>query len=126
MAENWASVLLPGRYIPADIKPKQLLDVFVYRDSEDRLVATTEIPRYGQQCHHDEMVPLLDGRGHGVGHGQLFIAMFVVRQSRGDAASGPQDFKADGVIQVSPSTGGEKREGARRRELAFSRFAGMV
>src|SRR5437868_2672624 len=37
-------ILLPGRYIPADIKPKQLLDVFVYRDSEDRLVATTEIP----------------------------------------------------------------------------------
>ncbi|HEX4342967.1 MAG TPA: S1-like domain-containing RNA-binding protein [Verrucomicrobiae bacterium] len=37
-------ILLPGRYIPADIKPKQLLDVFVYRDSEDRLVATTEVP----------------------------------------------------------------------------------
>jgi len=37
-------ILLPGRYIPADLKPKQLLDVFVYRDSEDRLVATTEIP----------------------------------------------------------------------------------
>ena len=37
-------ILLPGRYIPRDLKPKDKLDVFVYRDSEDRLVATTEIP----------------------------------------------------------------------------------
>jgi len=37
-------ILLPGRYIPADLKGKDKLDVFVYRDSEDRLVATTETP----------------------------------------------------------------------------------
>jgi predicted RNA-binding protein (virulence factor B family) len=37
-------ILLPGRYIPQELKPKDRLDVFVYRDSEDRLVATTEIP----------------------------------------------------------------------------------
>jgi hypothetical protein len=37
-------ILLPGRYIPADLKSKDKLDVFVYRDSEDRLVATTETP----------------------------------------------------------------------------------
>ena len=37
-------ILLPGRYIPANLKPKDKLDVFIYRDSEDRLVATTEIP----------------------------------------------------------------------------------
>jgi hypothetical protein len=37
-------LLLPGRYIPAGLKPKDKLDVFVYRDSEDRLVATTETP----------------------------------------------------------------------------------
>jgi predicted RNA-binding protein (virulence factor B family) len=37
-------ILLPGRFIPADLAPKQKLDVFVYRDSEDRLVATTEKP----------------------------------------------------------------------------------
>jgi len=37
-------ILLPGRYIPADLAPKDKLDVFVYRDSEDRLVATTETP----------------------------------------------------------------------------------
>jgi predicted RNA-binding protein (virulence factor B family) len=38
-------ILLPGRYIPENLKPKDKLDVFVYRDSEDRLVATTETPR---------------------------------------------------------------------------------
>jgi predicted RNA-binding protein (virulence factor B family) len=37
-------ILLPGRYIPAGLKPKDKLDVFVYRDSEERLVATTETP----------------------------------------------------------------------------------
>ena len=37
-------ILLPGRYIPADLAPKQKMDVFVYRDSEDRLVASTEKP----------------------------------------------------------------------------------
>ena len=30
--------------IPPDLKPKDLLKVFVYLDSEDRLVATTETP----------------------------------------------------------------------------------
>ena len=38
-------ILLPGRYIPADVAPGVKLDVFVYLDSEDRLVATTETPK---------------------------------------------------------------------------------
>jgi hypothetical protein len=37
-------ILLPGRYIPKNLAPGRKLDVFVYRDSEDRLVATTETP----------------------------------------------------------------------------------
>jgi predicted RNA-binding protein (virulence factor B family) len=37
-------ILLPGRYIPPGTKLGEQLDVFVYRDSEDRLVATTETP----------------------------------------------------------------------------------
>jgi uncharacterized protein len=37
-------ILLPGRYIPKNLAPGQKLDVFIYRDSEDRLVATTETP----------------------------------------------------------------------------------
>lgn len=37
-------ILLPRRYIPAGTGQGDLLDVFVYRDSEDRLVATTDTP----------------------------------------------------------------------------------
>src|SRR5271168_1550889 len=37
-------ILLPGRYIPPNTVPGNMLDVFVYLDSEDRLVATTETP----------------------------------------------------------------------------------
>ena len=37
-------ILLPGRYLAAGGKPGEKVEVFVYRDSEDRLVATTETP----------------------------------------------------------------------------------
>lgn len=37
-------VLLPCRYVPEDLKPGQCIEVFVYKDSEDRPVATTERP----------------------------------------------------------------------------------
>ena len=42
-----STILLPSRYIPKDLPcaPGDALDVFVYFDSEDRLVATTETPR---------------------------------------------------------------------------------
>ena len=40
--EDLGEILLPGRYVPRDFEPGALLDVFIYRDSEDRLVATTE------------------------------------------------------------------------------------
>lgn len=38
-------ILLPRRYVPAGCKVGDELDVFVYVDSEDRLVATTEKPK---------------------------------------------------------------------------------
>lgn len=37
-------VLLPARYITSPLNPGDTLHVFVYRDSEDRPVAVTEIP----------------------------------------------------------------------------------
>jgi predicted RNA-binding protein (virulence factor B family) len=37
-------ILLPGCYVPPGAMPGHTLDVFVCRDSEDRLVATTETP----------------------------------------------------------------------------------
>jgi predicted RNA-binding protein (virulence factor B family) len=37
-------ILLPNRYVPRGVAKGDRLEVFVYRDSEDRLVATTETP----------------------------------------------------------------------------------
>lgn len=38
-------VLLPGSYVPEGARPGTKINVFVYHDSEDRLVATTTRPR---------------------------------------------------------------------------------
>jgi predicted RNA-binding protein (virulence factor B family) len=37
-------ILMPDRYVPAGVRVGDVLRVFVYRDSEDRLLATTETP----------------------------------------------------------------------------------
>jgi len=37
-------ILLPGCFVPPGAKPGGTIDVFIYRDSEDRLVATTQKP----------------------------------------------------------------------------------
>lgn len=37
-------ILLPRRYVPEDAAPGQQLEVFIYHDSEDRLIATTLKP----------------------------------------------------------------------------------
>lgn len=37
-------VLLPNKYIPEGFAKGKEIDVFLYRDSEDRMVATTEVP----------------------------------------------------------------------------------
>ena len=37
-------VLLPNKYVPEGLEPGQSIEVFVYKDSEDRLVATTLKP----------------------------------------------------------------------------------
>jgi predicted RNA-binding protein (virulence factor B family) len=37
-------ILMPIRYVPEGTKPGDMVDVFIYLDSEDRLVATTEQP----------------------------------------------------------------------------------
>lgn len=42
--ESFGEILLPLRYVPKDLKAGDELDVFIYKDSEDRLIATTEKP----------------------------------------------------------------------------------
>jgi uncharacterized protein len=37
-------ILMPIRYVPENCKPEDIIEAFIYLDSEDRLIATTEIP----------------------------------------------------------------------------------
>lgn len=43
-AEEYDSILLPKRYAPETLQEGDTIDVFVYLDSEDRIIATTEHP----------------------------------------------------------------------------------
>ena len=43
--EEGEDVLLPGKYLKGDEKEGDMIDVFIYNDSEDRLVATTQTPK---------------------------------------------------------------------------------
>lgn len=42
--EEYDEILLPIRYVPENVKPDDELEVFIYLDSEDRIIATTEDP----------------------------------------------------------------------------------
>lgn len=42
--DEGAEILLPARYVSDDLAVGDEIDVFVYKDSEDRPVATTEVP----------------------------------------------------------------------------------
>ena len=42
--EDLGEILLPNRYIPENCRINDNLDVFVYFDSEDRIIATTQTP----------------------------------------------------------------------------------
>jgi len=48
MAEDEEVVLLPNAYVTEDMEVGSEIEVFIYTDSEDRFVATTEIP-YGMK-----------------------------------------------------------------------------
>lgn len=41
---NGVEILLPARYVTEPVQPGDELEVFIYTDSEDRLIATTERP----------------------------------------------------------------------------------
>jgi predicted RNA-binding protein (virulence factor B family) len=42
--EELGDILIPKRYVPQDTKVDSQIEVFIYTDSEDRLIATTEQP----------------------------------------------------------------------------------
>lgn len=45
MQDGKDGILLPKRYVPKGARPGDELDVFVYHDSEDRLICTTQQPK---------------------------------------------------------------------------------
>lgn len=42
---EYGEILMPKRYVPQDCRPEDLISAFIYRDSEDRIIATTETPK---------------------------------------------------------------------------------
>ncbi len=44
-ADRYGEVLLPKRYVPKTLEIDDQIDVFLYSDSEDRVVATTQKPK---------------------------------------------------------------------------------
>ena len=42
--ERFGNILLPARYVPQDVQVGDNLEVFLYLDHDERLVATTERP----------------------------------------------------------------------------------
>jgi predicted RNA-binding protein (virulence factor B family) len=42
--DSFGEILMPRRYVPENCEIDQILEVFLYKDSEDRIIATTEKP----------------------------------------------------------------------------------
>ncbi len=42
--DTYGEILIPIRYVPRDVEVDHYLDVFIYLDSEDRIIATTDVP----------------------------------------------------------------------------------
>ncbi len=61
--EDYGDILLPVRYVPPDCKIDDWLDVFIYLDSEDTIIATTEKPyvEVGESAH----LEVIDTNAHG-------------------------------------------------------------
>ncbi len=61
--DNESEVLLPNRYNDASFEAGNLVRVFVYTDSEDRMVATTETPNI--LLHDFALLKAVDTSAHG-------------------------------------------------------------
>jgi hypothetical protein len=63
-AADLGEVLMPGKYVSPGLQAGDSVDVFLYRDSEDRLVATTEQPHVlVDQCACLKVVGVRGGIG---------------------------------------------------------------
>ena len=60
-------VLLPKKMVPEGTKIGSLLDVFLYKDSEDRMIATTSVPKQEAPIHISNLNPVENGKPVRVG-----------------------------------------------------------
>ena len=91
MAANGKDVLLPQAYVTEDMTENSLIEVFLYTDSEDRLIATTLKPK-----------AMLD----------QFALLEVVDRAKFGAFLDwglPKDLLCPTKLQKSPFNVGEKR-----------------
>jgi len=61
--EHEDEVLLPNKYVPKDLEMDQEISVFVYTDSEDRMIATTLTPKI--TLHHFAYLEVVDVTQYG-------------------------------------------------------------
>ena len=55
-AGDGTAVLLPKKQVPEGADIGDQIEVFIYKDSEDRLIATTGMPKLGHTCGGDQTV----------------------------------------------------------------------
>ncbi|HIP14568.1 MAG TPA: DNA-binding protein [Sulfurimonas autotrophica] len=91
MAEDGNDVLLPGQYVADTMCENTLIDVFVYTDSQDRIVATTDKPL--AMLDDFALLKVVD------------IAPFGAFMNWGL----PKDLLVPNMFQKTPFTIGEKR-----------------
>ena len=100
--EEGNDVLLPGKFMPADLQVDDLLSVFIYKDNEDRLIATTQesmiqvgkvsylevkqISKFGAflftGVDKDLLVPLKEQRAKMVEGGKYFVYTYIDEQTQ--------------------------------------------
>ncbi len=76
--ENLGEILLPTKFCPPDLAVDSELSVFVYQDSESRLIVTTQIPKVqvGEFAYLKAVANTDFGTFHGLGFGQRFTDAF--------------------------------------------------
>lgn len=95
-------ILLPARYIPAGKVPGDELEVVVYRDTEDRLVATTDRPRaYADEFAALRVVSLTPRIGVFLDWGLEKDLLLPIREMSGPLQPGD---KAVVLVRVDPHT----------------------
>lgn len=82
-------ILLPGREIPQGTRLDDRLDVFLYRDSEDRLIATTAVPLVmAGEFAAMEVVDYRPGTGAFLGWGLPKDLLLPIREQTGHITVG--------------------------------------